>query len=153
MLLVPFSDEPSQGLARLRSLLASNMPLATFPPISGQVSSGSDCVGALLLLSVILTRKFQLSAYFAARGYEVVRLQIFNAQTKRLKHPSLADVDQYDLPSEGNERSNSHAQPKHVSCFSTIAAAASAAANQNTTFDFAPPPLLPMTADPFGRFR
>ncbi|XP_037496297.1 protein CUP-SHAPED COTYLEDON 2 [Jatropha curcas] len=44
--------------------------------------------------------------------------------------------------------SDSHAQPEHVSCFSTIAAAA----NQNTTFDFAPPPLLPMTADPFGRF-
>ncbi|KDP45862.1 hypothetical protein JCGZ_15306 [Jatropha curcas] len=47
---------------------------------------------------------------------------------------------------------DSHAQPEHVSCFSTIAAAASAAANQNTTFDFTPPPLLPMTADPFGRF-
>ncbi|KAF2287361.1 hypothetical protein GH714_039741 [Hevea brasiliensis] len=41
-----------------------------------------------------------------------------------------------------------YAQTEHVSCFS-IAAAASAAANQNN-FDFAPPPLPP--ADPFGRF-
>lgn len=44
---------------------------------------------------------------------------------------------------------DSHAQTEHVSCFSTIAAAASAAANQNN-LDFAPPPLPP--ADPFGCF-
>ncbi|KAJ9153556.1 hypothetical protein P3X46_026983 [Hevea brasiliensis] len=43
---------------------------------------------------------------------------------------------------------DSYAQTEHVSCFS-IAAAASAAANQNN-FDFAPPPLP--SADPFGRF-
>ncbi|KAF2286061.1 hypothetical protein GH714_010034 [Hevea brasiliensis] len=41
---------------------------------------------------------------------------------------------------------DSHAQTEHVSCFSTIAAAA----NQNN-FEFASPPLLPAT-DPFGRF-
>ncbi|XP_021607013.1 protein CUP-SHAPED COTYLEDON 2 isoform X2 [Manihot esculenta] len=45
---------------------------------------------------------------------------------------------------------DSYAQTEHVSCFSTIATAASNTANQNN-FEFAPPPLL-LAADPFGRF-
>ncbi|KDP34791.1 hypothetical protein JCGZ_10571 [Jatropha curcas] len=48
-----FFGEPSQGPAALRSLLASNVPPATFPLVSGQVSGDSDSVCALLLLPVI----------------------------------------------------------------------------------------------------
>ncbi|XP_050215864.1 protein CUP-SHAPED COTYLEDON 2 [Mercurialis annua] len=52
---------------------------------------------------------------------------------------------------------DSHSQHEHVSCFSTIAAAASAAANHNN-FDFSPllqqpQPPLPAMTDPFGRYQ
>ncbi|WCJ32205.1 NAC domain containing protein 100 [Euphorbia peplus] len=63
--------------------------------------------------------------------------------------PALLDpTATTNLTDRENCSYNSHAQPEHVSCFSTIAAAASAAANHNT-FDFSPQPLLD---NPFGRF-
>nr|TKR86287.1 hypothetical protein D5086_0000239360 [Populus alba] len=69
--------------------------------------------------------------------------------------PPLLDATTTITTTTLNDRDScsydNHTQHEHVSCFSTIAAAAYAAANNNTNFDIAQLPPPPMT-DPFSTF-